>query len=155
EPVSVNYRGYTVYKNPSASQGPTELLALNLLEGYDLKKMGLNSADYIHTSVEAMKLAMADRDTYLGDMDFIKIPYSGLLSKAYAAGRRKLIDPAKASGDFRPGDVAPFAGPDYQPVQRPRDVDLRGSSDHLGDTSYIAVVDRDRNMISFTPSLHS
>ena len=77
EPVSVNYRGYTVYKNPSASQGPAELFALNILEGYDLKKMGQNSADYIHTSAEAIKLAMADRDTYLGDMDFIKIPYHG------------------------------------------------------------------------------
>src|SRR5438477_5211931 len=97
EPVSINYRGYTVYKNPSASQGPAELLALNLLEGYDLKRMGLNSADYIHTSVEAIKLAMADRDTYMGDMDFIKIPYSGLLSKEYAAARRKLIDSARAS----------------------------------------------------------
>lgn len=155
EPVSVNYRGYTVYKNPSASQGPTELLALNLLEGYDLKKMGLNSADYIHTSAEAIKLAMADRDTYLGDMDFIKIPYTGLLSKEYASGRRKLIDPSKASADFRPGDVTPYAGPGYEPVTRPRDVDLRGNADHTGDTSYIAVVDRDRNMISFTPSLHS
>src|SRR5580698_5435570 len=90
EPISVTYRGYTVYKNPSSSQGPAELLALNLLEGYDLKKMGLNSAEYIHTSAEAIKLAMADRDTYMGDMDFIQIPYQGLLSKEYAAERRKL-----------------------------------------------------------------
>ncbi len=111
EPVSIDYRGYTVYKNASASQGPAELIALNLLEGYDLKKMGLNSADYIHTSAEAMKLAMADRDTYLGDMDFIKIPYAALLSKQYAAERRKLIDPAKASLEFRPGDVDRFRRP--------------------------------------------
>ncbi len=96
EPVSTTYRGYTVYKNASASQGPAELFALNILEGFDLKKMGHNSADFIHTSVEALKLAMADRDTYLGDMDFIQIPYQGLLSKEYAAARRKLIDPAKA-----------------------------------------------------------
>jgi len=155
EPVSVNYRGYTVYKNASASQGPAELIALNLLEGYDLKKMGLNSADYIHTSAEAIKLAMADRDTYLGDMDFIQIPYQGLLSKDYAAERRKLIAAGKASLEFRPGDVAAYAGPDYRPVERPRDVTVRGSADHTGDTSYIAVVDRERNMISFTPSLHS
>ena len=154
EPVSVTYRGYTVYKNPSAGQGPAELFALNILEGYDLKKMGLNSADYLHTSAEAVKLAMADRDTYLGDMDFIKIPYTGLLSKEYAAARRKLIDPAKASLEFRPGDVAPFA-PDWTPVPLPRDVQIDGAADHQGDTSYIAVVDRDRNMISFTPSLHS
>ena len=154
EPVFTTYRGYTVYKNPSASQGPAELFALNILEGYDLKKMGHNSADFIHTSVEALKLAMADRDTYLGDMDFIQIPYQGLLSKEYAISRRKLIDPAKSSLDFRPGDVSPFM-PSWQPETRPRDVNLRGNADHEGDTSYIAVVDHDRNMISFTPSLHS
>jgi gamma-glutamyltranspeptidase/glutathione hydrolase len=154
EPVSVTYRGYTVYKNASASQGPAELIALNLLEGYDLKKMGLNSADYIHTSVEAIKLAMADRDTYLGDMDFIKIPYAGLLSKEYAAARRKLIDPARGSLEFRPGDVAPFA-PDWPTVSYPSDVNMQGNADHLGDTSYIATVDKERNLITFTPSLHS
>jgi gamma-glutamyltranspeptidase / glutathione hydrolase len=154
EPVSATYRGYTVYKNPSATQGPTELIALNLLEGYDLKSMGLNSADYIHVSAEAMKLAMADRDTYMGDADFIKIPWNGLLSKEYAAERRKLIDPAAASGDFRPGEVARYA-PGFTPVNRPRDVTTRGNADHTGDTSYITVVDKERNMISFTPSLHS
>src|SRR5262249_41908753 len=73
EPVSIDFRGYQIYKNASASQGPAELFALRILEGYDLKAMGHNSADYIHTSVEATKLAMADREKYLGDMDFIKI----------------------------------------------------------------------------------
>ena len=155
EPVSIDYRGYTVYKNPSSSQGPAELFALNILEGYDLKKMGQNSPDYIHTAIEAIKLAMADRDKYLGDMDFISIPYRGLLSKEYAAARRALIDPNKASLDFRPGDVAPYAGTDYKPVSYPTDVDMRGNASHEGDTSYISVVDRDRNLISFTPSLHS
>ena len=155
EPVSADYRGYTVYKNPSASQGPAELIALNILEGYDLKKMGLNSPDYIHTSAEAMKLAMADRDTYMGDQDFIQIPYQALLSKKYAADRRRLIDASKASLEFRPGEVTPFAGPGYKPVDRPRDVTLAGNADHLGDTTYIAVADRERNMITFTPSLHS
>jgi gamma-glutamyltranspeptidase/glutathione hydrolase len=155
EPVSTNYRGYTVYKNASSSQGPAELFALNILEGYDLKKMGLNSADYIHTSVEAIKLAMADRDTYLGDMDFIKIPFSGLLSKDYATARRALIDPAKSSLDFRPGDVTSYAGQDYKPTTYPQDVDMHGGASHEGDTSYIAVVDKARNLISFTPSLHS
>ncbi|MBI4873041.1 MAG: gamma-glutamyltransferase [Acidobacteria bacterium] len=146
DPISIDYRGYTVYKNPSATQGPAELFALNLLEGYDLKSMGLNSADYIHTSVEAMKLAMADRDTYLGDMDFIQIPYDVLLSKRYAEERRKLIAKDKASAEFRPGDAG---------VQRPRDLTIGGDGDHEGDTSYIAVVDRQRNAITFTPSLHS
>jgi gamma-glutamyltranspeptidase/glutathione hydrolase len=155
EPVSTNYRGYTVYKNASSSQGPAELFALNILEGYDLKKMGLNSADYIHTTVEAVKLAMADRDTYLGDMDFIKIPFSGLLSKDYANARRALIDPSKASLEFRPGDVTNYAGREYTPTTYPQDVDMHGGASHEGDTSYIAVVDKSRNLISFTPSLHS
>jgi gamma-glutamyltranspeptidase/glutathione hydrolase len=110
--------------------------------------MGLNSPDYIHTQAEAIKLAMADRDTYLGDTDFIQIPYSRQLSKEYAAERRKLIDNAQASVEFRPGDAG--AG-----FKRPRDVMTRGVGDHEGDTSYIATVDRKRNMISFTPSLHS
>ena len=117
-PVSINYRGYQIYKNPSASQGPTELIALNLLEGYDLKAMGLNSPDYLHTSAEAVKLAMADREKYLGDMDFIKIPYDGLLSKDYARERRKLIDPAKASLELRPGSPEKFA--DSSPLGSPR-----------------------------------
>jgi gamma-glutamyltranspeptidase / glutathione hydrolase len=153
-PVSINYRGYQIYKNPSASQGPTELIALNLLEGYDLKAMGLNSADYLHTSVEAVKLAMADREMYLGDMNFIKIPYDGLLSKDYARERRKLIDPAKASLELRPGSPEKFTA-DASPLDRPVREVLDGNASHTGDTSYIAVVDKDRNMVSFEPSLHS
>jgi len=102
-PVSIDYRGYRIYKNPSASQGPTELIALNLLEGFDLQRLGHNSPDFLHTNVEAMKLAMADREKYLGDQDFIRIPYEGLLSKDYARERRSLIDPQKASLELRPG----------------------------------------------------
>ena len=149
-PVSVNYRGYQVYKNPSASQGPAELIALNLLEGFDLKAMGQNSPDFLHTSVEAVKLAMADREKYLGDMDFIKIPYDGLLSKDYARERRKLIDPAKASLELRPGTPAGASS-----LDRPVHEVLDGDASHVGDTSYIAVVDKDHNMVSFEPSLHS
>jgi gamma-glutamyltranspeptidase/glutathione hydrolase len=148
-PVSTDYRGYQVYKNPSASQGPTELIALNLLEGYDLKALGHNSVDFISTNVEVMKLAMADREKFLGDMDFIKIPYDGLLSKDYARERRKLIDPAKASLELRPGSPEKFV------AKRPWHVVLDGDADFNGDTSYIAIVDKDRNMVSFEPSLHS
>jgi len=154
EPVSYNYRGYLVHKNPSASQGPAELFALSMLQGYDLKSMGHNSADYIHTLAEATKLAMADRDKYLGDMDFIKIPYLGLLSEPYAAERRKLIDPRKASLVLREGHPEKFE-PQYAPVTRPDDYDVTGVGDHEGDTSYIGVVDRQRNAVTFTPSLHS
>jgi gamma-glutamyltranspeptidase/glutathione hydrolase len=152
-PVSTDYRGYQVYKNASASQGPTELFTLNLLEGYDVKKMGLNTPDYIHTSIEALKLAMADREKFLGDMDFIKIPYDALLSKEYARERRRLIDPQKASLELRPG--SPLAKSTDQALGPPLRVNLEGESDHTGDTSYLALVDKDRNMVSFEPSLHS
>ncbi len=154
ETVSYNYRGYLVHKNPSASQGPAELLALGILQGYDLKKMGHNSADYIHTLAEATKLAMADRDKYLGDMDFIKIPYGGLLSELYSAERRKLIDPQKASLELREGNPEKFQA-DFNPVKRPDDYGVTGDGDHDGDTSYIGVVDQKRNAVTFTPSLHS
>jgi gamma-glutamyltranspeptidase/glutathione hydrolase len=153
-PVSIDYRGYRIYKNASASQGPTELIALNLLEGFDLKALGHNSADFLHTSVEAMKLAMADREKYLGDQDFIKIPYDGLLSKEYARERRKLIDPQKASLELRPGSPDKFLSNTSASAQPLRPV-LNGNANHDGDTSYIAVVDKDRNMVSFEPSLHS
>jgi gamma-glutamyltranspeptidase / glutathione hydrolase len=151
-PVSVDYRGFQVYKNPSASQGPAELIALNLLEGYDVKKMGLNSPDYIHTSIEAIKLAMADREKFMGDMDFVKIPYDGLLSKDYARERRKLIAPQQASLELRPGSPSPKTS---DQAERQVHVNLEGESDHEGDTSYLALVDKDRNMVSFEPSLHS
>ena len=95
-PVSIDYHGYQVYKNPSASQGPTELIALNLLEGYDLKALGHNSADFIHINVEAMKLAMADREKYLGDMDFIKIPYAGAAVERLRARAQKADRPGQS-----------------------------------------------------------
>ncbi|PYQ96017.1 MAG: gamma-glutamyltransferase [Acidobacteria bacterium] len=153
-PVSIDYRGYRVYKNASANQGPTELFTLNILEGYDLKKLGHNSPDYIHTSIEAVKLALGDREKYLGDMDFIQIPYEGLLSKEYARERRTLIDPEHASLELRPGVPEKFTKT-TQALNRPVHINLEGEADHEGDTSYLAVIDRDRNMVSFEPSLHS
>ena len=154
QPVSSNYRGYQVYKNPSATQGPTELFALNILEGYDLQALGLNSPDFLHVNIEAMKLAMADREKYLGDMDYIKIPYAGLLSKDYAAERRKLIDMRAASLELRPGSPEEFMS-DAPAASRRAIVVRKGDADYAGDTSYIGVVDKDRNMVSFEPSLHS
>jgi len=153
-PVSVDYRGYRVYKNPSANQGPTELFALNILEGYDLKALKHNSAEYIHTSIEAVKLALADREKYLGDADFVPIPYEGLLSKDYARERRALIDPQHASLEMRPGVAEKFTK-STAPLDRPIHINLEGEADHEGDTSYLAVIDKDRNMVSFEPSLHS
>ena len=104
-----------------------------------MKALGHNSADYIHTSAEAIKLAMADREKFLGDMDFIKIPYDVLLSKDYARERRKLIDPAKASLELRPGSAKDSRG--ALTDDPPGKIDFNGGASHAGDTSYIAVVD--------------
>jgi len=154
-PVSTDYRGYRVYKNKSNTQGPAELILLNMLEGFDLKAMGHNSAEYIHTSTEALKLAFADREKFLGDMDFIKIPFEGLLSKEYAAERRKLIDPNHASLELRPGNPEKFMKGSQASLFKDPIVNLDGNASHDGDTSYIAIIDSNRNMIGFMPSLHS
>ena len=157
-PVSTSYRGFEVYKNQSSNQGPAELFMLNILEGYDLAKLGHNSAEYIHLSAEALKLAFADREQ-LGDTDFVNIPFDGLLSKAYAAERRKLIDPNHASTEIRPGDPEEFMTMTQATRRLGPRPEVRvniGEADYSEeDTSYIAVVDKDRNMVSFEPSLHS
>lgn len=96
EPISTSYRGYDVWQIPPNGQGLATLQMLNILEGYDLKKMGHNSADFIHVSVEAKKLAFADRSRWYADQEFVKLPISTLISKDYAAKRRALIDMGKA-----------------------------------------------------------
>ena len=113
--MSTDYRGYTVYKCPPWSQGPVFLQSLNLLEGFDLAAMGAGSAEAIHTVVEAMKLAFADREQYYGDPDLVRVPLRGLLSKQYAAARRALIDPLRASAEQCPGDPYPYEGGDGPP----------------------------------------
>ncbi len=103
EAVTGTYRGYEIHKPGFWTQGPVMIEALNILEGYDLKAMGHNSPEYLHTLIEAVKLAFADRDQYYGDPRFSNIPETVLLSKDYAAERRKLIDPNHASMEHRPG----------------------------------------------------
>ena len=109
EPVTTNYKGIDVYKLTHWVQGPVMLQTLNILENFDLKSMGYNSARYIHTLYQAMNLAFADRDFYYGDPRFPpQEPISGLLSKDYARARAKLIDPQHNDADARPGDPYPF-----------------------------------------------
>ncbi len=162
-PSMTTYRGYEVYKHAFGSQGPVMLQALNVLENFDLKAMKLNSADYLHTVVEALKLAYADRDTYYADPEFVKVPAEGLLSKAYAKERAKLIDPRRANRTFVAGNPLPFDStvkewkywvanlreerkpdqplPDAEPV-----------SGAIKDTTHIAIIDRDGNIFDSTPS---
>lgn len=111
EPSSTTYRGIDVYKLQPWTQGPALLQALNILENFDLRAMGYNSARYINTVYQAMSLAFADRDFYYGDPAFPpEEPTRGLLSKAYARERAKLIDPARANPSIRPGDPYAFQG---------------------------------------------
>jgi gamma-glutamyltranspeptidase/glutathione hydrolase len=153
QPAKTSYRGYEVYKTGFWAAGPAMLEMLNILEGYDLKAMKHNSADYIHTLVEAMKLAFADRDRFYGDPDFVRVPAEGLLSKEYAAARRGLIDPARASLDQRPGDPAnrkPLLVDHTQPSltgQSSVPENLRAS-----DTTCVNVIDGAGNLFSATPS---
>ena len=111
EPVHASYKGIEVYKLTTWVQGPVMLQALNILESFDLKAMGYDSARYIHTLYQAMNLAYADRDFYYGDPSFSPAPpIEGLLSKEYARERAKLIRPDRNDPDIRPGDPYPFQG---------------------------------------------
>jgi gamma-glutamyltranspeptidase / glutathione hydrolase len=142
DPLTTTYRGYTVYKSGPLTQGPYLLQTLRLLEGYDLKKMGFNSADYIHTVIEAEKLALADRDEYYGDPNFAKVPMQQLLSDQYTEMRRKLIDPKRASLELRPGD--PY---NMKPAKPPT---ITGP--WQGGTTVMCVTDKFGNVIAATPS---
>jgi len=150
EPASAPYRGYTVYKAGFWNQGPSLLQTLRILEGFDLRAMGAGSPDAIHTTVEAIKLAYADRDRYYGDPDFVKVPGDVLLSAPYAAARRALIDPKRASLEQRPGDPSRGAALLSLPPDGGRDRDPIGK-EH-GDTTSLQVADAAGNLFSATPS---
>lgn len=142
EPVAVDYRGYTVYKCGPWTQGPYLCQALRLLEGFDIKGMGHLSADYVHVAIEALKLAMADRDEYYGDPNFVDVPLAALLSDAYTAIRRPLIEMGQASHEVRPGD--PY---NMKPLKG------RGTlHPTVGGTTTCVVADRWGNMVAATPS---
>ena len=163
EPATTNYRGYQVYKHSFGSQGPVLLETLNILENFDLKSMKRNSADYIHTIIEALKLGYADRDTYYGDPAFVKTPGEGLLSKAYAKQRAALIDPKHASHGFIAGNPMAFdskvkewtywaaniADGTKSGGRVPNAEPIRGT---LKDTTHISVIDKEGNIFDATPS---
>jgi gamma-glutamyltranspeptidase/glutathione hydrolase len=154
EPASVPYRGYTIHKAGFWNQGPALLQTLRILEGFDLARMGHGSADAVHTIVEAIKLAYADRDRYYADPDFAKVPGEALLSASYAATRRSLIDPKRASLEDRPGD--PVRGTALSSGLATGGSGLaagaEGQAKETGDTTSIQVVDAQGNLFSATPS---
>ena len=147
DPVSVTYRGYTIFKCGPWTQGPYLCQTLKLLEGFKLRKMGHLSASYIHTVVESLKLALADRDEYYGDPRFTRVPLTSLFSDEYTGLRRKLIDPENASILIRPGD--PYGpGPlkvEAEPVESNSDIPVQ-------DTTTCVVADRWGNVVAATPS---
>ena len=129
-PVSTNYRGWDVYELPPNGQGIAALQILNILEGYDIESMGFGSAEYVHTFVEAKKLAFEDRAKYYVDMDFADVPVDALVAKDYADKRRAMISPTKAAQSVPAGDVKL----------------------NDGDTIYMTVADNDGNMVSLIQS---
>jgi len=162
ETVSCDYRGLEVHKCPPWTQGPVFLQILGILEGFDLKKLGHNSAEYLHTLIESAKLAFADREAYYGDPVFDQVPLEVLLSKEYAAARRDLIG-AQASLELRPGDAGSGV-PEYTALAVAEDnrralgvaagsvKDLGLGHAHVGDTTHLDAVDREGNMVAATPS---
>jgi gamma-glutamyltranspeptidase/glutathione hydrolase len=131
EPISTTYRGWTVYEIPPNGQGIAALIMLNIMDTLPIGQFGHNSADALHAMIEAKKLAYADMHRYVADQKFSKVPVEEMLAKDYAVRRAKLIDMAKANCKVSPGE------PSY-PTN--------------GDTTYLAVVDRDGNMVSLIQS---
>lgn len=130
EPISTDYRGYTIYELPPNGQGLTVLEMLNILEGYEIDSLKHNSPEYLHLLIEAKKAAFSDRDYYITDPDFEKIPVAGLLSKEYAKKIRDRIDRNRAK--------TPPIPPSYQ---------------RSSETVYVTAVDKDRNAVSFISSI--
>ncbi len=128
EPVSTNYRGYDVWELPPNGQGIAALQILNIMEQYDVAKMGFGSTEYVHHFVEAKKLAFEDRAKYYADTDFNDIPVEQLISKEYARKRMELIDSNRASKRYDAGEI------------------------EKGNTIYLTTADKDGNMVSLIQS---
>ena len=154
DPISTNYRGYDVYELPPNTQGFVALEMLNILEGYDVASLGHNSADYLHRLAEAKRIAFANRSAYLADPGLVPPSIlNGLISKDYAATRRREIDPVRAASGYKPGAFGGAVSGSVSGDTVSRDAHFDGR-DH-GDTVYLAVADGDGNAISFINSLFS
>jgi gamma-glutamyltranspeptidase/glutathione hydrolase len=149
KPLVVAYREKRIEMIPENSGGPTVAEMLNILEGFDLVGLGHNTSETLHLIAEAQRLAFADRFAYLGDPEFSPIPLEGLLSKAYAAERRRHIDPDRGPVPQPVGD--PWS---YEPGGRRPSVAPAGGGDFADQhTTHLSVIDRNRNMVSLTASL--
>lgn len=134
EPISVDYRGYTVYTQPPNSSGIAVLMQLRMLEGYDLKALGHNTPEYLHLIGEVQRIAIADRNRFVADPEFVSVPLERLLSREHAAARRKLIVPGKTMPSVPPPS---------------------GLEAEKGNTTHLTTADGDGNMVALTQTLGS
>lgn len=145
EPLSIDFAGTTLFKCGFWTQGPTVLQALVMLEPMNLPALGHNSAEYLHTLIETIKLVYADREQYYGDPRQADIPAQALLSRDYAAARAALIDARRADAELRPGD--PRNGGAMLPAE-----ERLGGRDWGPGTVHVDVIDAEGNMVAATPS---
>jgi gamma-glutamyltranspeptidase/glutathione hydrolase len=155
EPLAFDYRGARVWKCGPWSQGPVFLQQLALLAGFDLAAMGMGSAEALHTWIEVAKLAFADREACYADPRFAEVPLAALLSPAYNDARRRLVDPARASLELRPGRGRlpagwPLVDPDFAPAAA--EPQALAAARGRSDTTQCVAVDRHGNCVSATPS---
>jgi gamma-glutamyltranspeptidase/glutathione hydrolase len=146
EPISVDYRGYTVYTQPPNSSGIAVLMQLRLLEGFDLKALGHNTPEYLHLLGEVQRLAIADRNRYVADPEFVSVPTARLLSREYAAERRELLQPGRTLERVPP--PSSNATDAAREAERPA-----GDTPKKQNTTHLTVVDAAGNMVSLTQTL--
>lgn len=157
EPIRTTFMGYEICAQSTWTQGAVLLQALNILEHFELRALGHNTPQYIHTVAEAINLAFADRERYYGDPNFASVPISGLLSKRYAAARARLIVDVKAFPELpEAGNPGSYALETSAPATAPAILATQGARDggHKEEegTTHFAIIDRDGNMVCATPS---
>ena len=151
EPIKASYRGYDILSAaPPSSGGLTMMQILKLLEPYDMKSYGQNTADHLHLLTEATELAFADRGKYLGDEDFVKLPKKGLLDPTYLDSRRSLINLATANKDIKPGNPFDYEGGAPNPQWESDGLAVDGR-----ETSHFVVSDKDGNVVTYTNTIES
>jgi gamma-glutamyltranspeptidase/glutathione hydrolase len=147
-PVVGEYRGYEIASmSPPSSGGLTVLQILELMEGYDAKKMGVNSTEYLHRLIESMHLAYADRAAYMADEDFYPVPKKGLTNETYIAERRELINPNQATATVKEGNPWKYEEKDLSDLAKVKE------ENPIGQTTHFSVMDKWGNMVSYTTTI--
>ncbi|CAH0168419.1 Gamma-glutamyltranspeptidase [Peribacillus sp. Bi96] len=149
EPIKSEYRGFEVVGAASPSSGSlTVLQILELMEGFDVQKMGANTPEYLHYLTEAMHLAFADRAAYMADEDFYDVPTKGLLDEEYIKERRKLINPNRSTADVKAGDPWKYEGKVPTSMEK-----VKEEKTPIGQTTHFSVMDKWGNMVAYTTTI--